>query len=359
MRNFLSLGFVLSLCIGCGGGSGPGTSGGTGGTSGTTGGSGGVTAGGTGGAGTGGASATGTGGSTTNPDAAMGGTGGAMGGADAGSEAGGAGTVTCGTAQPDVTGITGAEGLVIGPDGTIYFSQSQAVGRLRPGAGMMPEKAWAKLTGAATVWGVAYDGAAKALYAGSPTTKTVYKITLEDTPTVTPLITMTGSPNGFTMGPDGALYYSDQTGGNVDRVASGATTKTTVNTTALVSPNGVGFGPDGALYVLQYSAGSIVKLTLSNGMETMRTVFVMNGLGNDDGIAFDKSGNLYIGFSGGLSKVSAADKTVTHLMGMGASANVEFGAGALSCKDIYFVNGGKLLRYTNDIEGAVVPWHVM
>jgi len=358
MRKFISLGFVLSLCIGCGSSStGPGTSGGTGGMGGQNAGTGGSNGGGTGGAATGGSSGSGSGG-TTLPDG--GATGGAMGGTDAGAETGG-GTVACGTAQPDITGIAGAEGLVIGPDGTIYFSQggSQSVGRLRPGAGMMPEKTWAKLpAGATTVWGVAYDRAAKVLYAGSPTTKTVYKITLEDTPTVTPLITMTGSPNGFTMGPDGALYYSDQTGGFVDRVASGSMTKTMINTMLFLSPNGVGFGPDGALYVLQYAAGSIVKVTVTNGMEQMRTTFVMKGLGNADGISFDKDGNLYIGFGMGLSKVSADGQTITHLMGAGNSANVEFGAGALSCKDIYFVNGGKLMRYTNDTEGAVVPWHV-
>jgi len=40
------------------------------------------------------------------------------------------------------------------------------------------------------------------------------------------------------------------------------------------------------------------------------------------------------------------------------AANVEFGAGALDCKDIYYVTGGKIARFTNDTAGAAVPWHV-
>ena len=88
-----------------------------------------------------------------------------------------------------------------------------------------------------------------------------------------------------------------------------------------------------------------------------RTTF-MNGLTSDKGIAFDKTGNLYIGLRGGLSKVSADGETITNVPYAGDSSSVEFGTGALSCKDIFFVSGGKIVRYTNDTESAVVPWHV-
>jgi hypothetical protein len=41
-----------------------------------------------------------------------------------------------------------------------------------------------------------------------------------------------------------------------------------------------------------------------------------------------------------------------------AAANIEFGAGALPCTDIYVASGGALVRYEmGDVAGARVPWH--
>jgi sugar lactone lactonase YvrE len=273
--------------------------------------------------------------------------------------AGGAkGTVACGTAQADLSMVSGSEGLVIDADGTVYFSQTAAVGRLTPGATGKLDKAWAKLMGATTVWGLAIDHAAKALYAGSPATSTVYKVTLEDTPTVTSLVTKAGQPNGLTMGPDGALYYTDFTAmGNVFRVTADGT-RTMVTTTPINQPNGLAFGADGALYVDAYAMGAVLKLTIAAGMETARATFVaMGAVPSADGLGFDANGNAYVGFAAGVSRVSADGKTLTSLA-KGGTANVEFGAGALDCKDLYAVTGGKIVRIPNDVAGAPVPWHI-
>jgi len=376
----LLIGCVMSGCSsgsgapGTGGQSGSGTAGSTGaagGGAGTSGSAGASTGG--GGAGSGGstgAAGANTGGAGVGVAGSGGGTGGAGSGGSAGAAgsnpdggaagaAGAHGSVACGTAQADLSTVTGSEGLVIDADGTVYFSQAAAVGRLPPGAGAKLDKAWAKLTGAATVWGLAIDRANKVLYAGSPATSTVYKITLGDTPTVTNLVTMAGQPNGLTMGPDGALYYTDFAGmGNVYRVTADGT-RTKVTTTTMSMPNGLAFGADGALYVDLFQAGSITKLTLAAGLETARVDFVAKNMVNaDDGLAFDAVGNAYVGFGGGLSRVSADGKTITNLAKGGATANVEFGAGALDCKDIYYVTGGKIARFMNDTAGAAVPWHV-
>jgi hypothetical protein len=381
VRSVLTRALLIACAMsGCSSGSGSGTPG-TGGQSGSAAGSTGAAGGtagtsGTAGAGTGGGGASGAAGASTGGAGAgvagsaggAGASGGAGGGAGAagsnpdGGAAGAAGAhggVACGTAQADLSTVTGSEGLVIDADGTVYFSQASAVGRLPAGAGAKLDKAWAKLTGAATVWGLAIDRANKVLYAGSPATSTVYKVTLGDTPTVTNLVTMAGQPNGLTMGPDGALYYTDFTGmGNVYRVTADGT-RTKVTTTTLAMPNGLAFGADGALYVDLFQAGSITKLTLAAGLETARVDFVAKNMVNaDDGLAFDAAGNAYVGFAGGLSRVSADGKTITNLAKGGATANVEFGAGALDCKDIYYVTGGKIARFTNDTAGAAVPWHV-
>ena len=39
-------------------------------------------------------------------------------------------------------------------------------------------------------------------------------------------------------------------------------------------------------------------------------------------------------------------------------ANIEFGAGALRCSDMYIAGNGRgFLRVMNDVEGYEVPWH--
>ena len=39
-------------------------------------------------------------------------------------------------------------------------------------------------------------------------------------------------------------------------------------------------------------------------------------------------------------------------------ANIEFGAGALRCNDVYVgSNGAGIVRHPLDVKGANVPWH--
>jgi sugar lactone lactonase YvrE len=255
---------------------------------------------------------------------------------------------------PGLESVADSEGLAIDADGTVYFSQPSAVGRLTP-AGKL-DKEWAKLPGATKTWGIAIDRPAKALYIGSPATSIVYKVTLDEAPTVTSFVTNAGAPNGLSMGPDGALYYTDyQPAGDVYRVgADGARTK--VSTSTLPRPNGVAFGPDGALYVDLYEQGAVVRLTLANGKEATRSDLVSAGLDKADGIAFDSAGNLYIGWGEGISRVSPDGRAVRRLA-KGKTANVEFGAGAIPATDLYAVTDKKLVRITNDLPGAAVRWH--
>ena len=265
----------------------------------------------------------------------------------------------CGTERPDIAAVRGTEGLVIAADGTVYFSQSRGVGRIRPG--MPAEARWASLPAAAsTVWGLALDVANRRLYVGSPSAGTIYAVDLTaDAPTGTVYLASAGSPNGLTMGPDGALYYSNFAAtGHVYRVVDGM--RTQVTTATIRQPNGVAFHRDGSLYVDSYGAGSLIKLTLTGNMETARET-VASSLGNPDGLAFDAMGRIYIGDnSGGRLIRLDADGTNPEVLqrGISAAANIEFGVGALPCTDIYVASGGALVRYEmGDTAGASVPWH--
>jgi sugar lactone lactonase YvrE len=268
-----------------------------------------------------------------------------------------AGELACRRASPPAPGlesVADSEGLAIDADGTVYFSQPSAVGRLTPPGKL--DKEWAKLPGATKTWGIAIDRPHKALYIGSPATSTIYKVTLEDSPTVTSLVTNAGAPNGLTMGPDGALYYSDYApAGDVWRVtADGARSKVTTST--FPRPNGVAFGPDGALYVDLYEVGAVSRLTLAGAKETARADFIASGLDKADGIAFDSAGNVYIGWGEGVSRATPDGKTITKLA-KGKTANVEFGSGAIPSNHLYAVTDKKIVRVINDLGGAPVPWH--
>jgi len=263
----------------------------------------------------------------------------------------------CGTARPDLSAPGGSEGIVIGPDGTIYYSQRSAVGRIRPGAA--PENNWVAIAGS-TVWGLALDTVRNRLYAASPTTRALYVVDLAaGAPTSRVFVASAGSPNGLTLGPDGALWYTDFSGGHVYRVdAAGA--RTQVTATTIASANGLRFGADGGLYVLSYATGIVHRLTITAGRESVRSTFG-RVTGSPDGLMFDARGRLYVTDNGGgaLLRLEADGTGPTRLRtGLSAAANLEFGTGALRCDDLYIATGNGLVRYEMaDAPGPDLPWH--
>src|SRR6185436_20960476 len=232
---------------------------------------------------------------------------------------------TCGKARPRLDAIQTAEGLVIAPDGTIYFTQpfdkgaSGFLGRYRPPY-TQPETRWLDLGGKAL--GLALDPKRGVLYAGSRDRKKLLAVFLAEKPMIWELADAEPAVNGLTLGEDRAVYYTDQKGGHVYRVTPDGT-KSQVTTTPLEDPNGLAFGPDGRLYVLTYGKALVTKLTVAAGKETAREPFAtIAGGKNADGIAFDAKGQLYV-TAGGLFRISPDGKSVKPL-GAAHGANAEF-----------------------------------
>jgi sugar lactone lactonase YvrE len=268
--------------------------------------------------------------------------------------------VQCGNTMLDVSGFTAAESLVVGPEGTIYSCSRNAVlGRFAPPY-TQPENAWLTIPNA-KVFGIALDPKRKTLYAGARGTNRVYRIPTDAPTTMEVLAPTMGSAdgiNGVTLGDDGAVYYGDQAGGHIYRLNPDDKTTTQVTKMPVTGANGIAFAPppDGRLWVLSYSSPGAVtrfKVDATHAEVTgTRDSFKLPG-NNADGITFDKTGTAYI-TAGGLYRVTP-DGQATKINAAGG-ANVEFGAGALSCKLILWA-GNPVHSMMNDVEGAIVPWH--
>jgi sugar lactone lactonase YvrE len=289
--------------------------------------------------------------------------------------------VACATATPasfDMSMFGRAEGLVIGPDGTVYFSDfDKHVMRYAPPYAAGLERTWATVENG-WIFGVMLDPKRKVIYAGSRSPRgmttpapAVYRIDVTDPTKVTMFALAESGINGLTMGDDGSLFYADQCcsptapnpeGGHLYRVTPDGV-KTRITKTPIDNADGIAFGPDKALYVIPYlSAGCpVTRLTLdADFKETARETYVdlaADGGKNGDGIAFDKDGNMYL-TAAGLYKVGK-DKKVTKLSAIGG-ANIEFGAGALACHDLLWATNSSMnppQHITNEIPGQDVYWH--
>jgi len=274
--------------------------------------------------------------------------------------AGEAAGARCGAARPRLDGVATAEGLVVGPDGTLYFSQpfvgpnTRFLGRYRPPYDRPPEDQWLDLGGNAL--GIALDPSRNVIYAGSRSLRQLLRVTLGEAPRVETLAEVEDGINGLTLGEDGAVYYSDQAGGHLYRVAPDGA-KSRVTTSPITEPNGLAFGPAGRLYVVSWATPEVTRLTLSGAVESGRERFATLPQARADGIAFDAGGRIYVTAGSVLHELSPDGRTVTALGGTGG-ANVDFGAGALSCSDMFVAGNGQGIRlFPHDTPGLDVPWH--
>jgi sugar lactone lactonase YvrE len=266
----------------------------------------------------------------------------------------------CGVERPLLSETGASDGVVIAPDGTIYYTQNGRVGRYRSGNAL--QNSWVRIPGAtgAVALGLALDVVRNRLYVGTNGNGIfLIDLTVE---TIAP--TRWGSAtvaNGLTVGTDGDLYYTDF--GNdvwhVDQTGS----QTRVNTAPIAGASGLAFGSDGSLYVNSFRAGVVWRLTLTNGVQTAGEMFA-SGLRSPNGIALDAVGNLYVSEqgtasqSGRLVRIAQGGIVESLLTGLSAPAKIEFGVGSLPCTDVYVATGTGLVRYENaTISGALVPWH--
>jgi sugar lactone lactonase YvrE len=265
----------------------------------------------------------------------------------------------CGQLQPDVRAITGTEGLAIGDDGTLYYSQNRGIGRLLPGQARDDD--WAALSGSGgQVWGLALTSTH--LYVGYPSDDSIWRVD-RVSGEAAEWLADAGDANGVIIGADGALYYSDFGGGEVYRVDLASKDRTQV-TDASPAP-GEDFGQPNGLYsvdaehllVLAYGAGQVWELTLAEGEETDRALrATIEGGARLDGITRGPDGSWYLTDNRGGDVVRrpadfaepAGAEDIVSTSEIGGAANLVFGRGALGCNDLYVTSSGAMVRITID-----------
>ncbi|HEY0713805.1 MAG TPA: hypothetical protein VGF45_14090, partial [Polyangia bacterium] len=275
----------------------------------------------------------------------------------------------CGVERPDVSALTGIDGLTIDADGTIYYNHMldgwEMVGRVRPG-GAAPEPKFVPVVKGATPWGIAVDSARRRLYAASAGSSTIFVIDLKAVvPSATPLLTAPPMrPNDLALAANGDVYYTDQSDSQIYRIDGAGTrhvvTPSPVGNDLAAKPSALAFGPTGDLFVGAGGWGNILRITLSNGVEGRRQIFGAF-VGWANGFAFDERGRLYISLYDNtmLSDVVRLDPSGNEeevLATEGRFSSVAFGRGALPCSDLFVADlSGGLRRLTVDSVGLRVP----
>jgi len=103
----------------------------------------------------------------------------------------------------------------------------------------------------------------------------------------------------------------------------------------IINPTGMALGPDGCLYITSRHNGSTYKSTLDKRVEKYA-----EGLGLATGLAFDSSGNLFIGDRRGTVYQVSKDRAVSAYCELEPSISAYHFA--MSCEDELFVTGPTL-----------------
>ena len=189
----------------------------------------------------------------------------------------------CGDVVIVGTTITNSEGLVVARDGTVFYSQPEAVGRRTPDG--VVDDAWVVVAGADTLWGVMLSPDNQRLYAASPSTGSVFVIDVNAGVLAFEIPGFEG-PNGLTVDAAGTLFVSDFFANAVfalDVRSSAADTVQRTVTLQVITPNGLLVDGDDLL-VLGYQGGGLHRLVGGRIGAPGAVTTEASGLGNPDGM---------------------------------------------------------------------------
>ena len=184
------------------------------------------------------------------------------------------------------TASSGPQSIATGPDGALWFSESQGnkIGRVTT-AGVFNE--YTIPTANSTPSGIT-SGPDGALWFTETNADKIGRITTAGTITEFPLNDAGSRPIYITTGPDGNLWFTGVTGNLVGRI----TTAGTITEFPLASGSGpqeIVSGPNGALWFTEHGTSKIGEMTTSGTL----TEYPIPGGGNPTGIAVGSDGAVW------------------------------------------------------------------
>jgi streptogramin lyase len=164
----------------------------------------------------------------------------------------------CFTEYPVPTVDSGPWGITAGPDGALWFTEEfgNNIGRITTTGVVTAEYP----VSSGGPYGIT-TGPDKALWFTEPDANNIGRITTAGVVTEYPVLTAGGRPYGITTGPDGALWFTEFNGNKIGRITTdGAVTEYQVPT-AGSDPSEITDGPDVALWFTEGNCDNIGRIT--------------------------------------------------------------------------------------------------
>jgi len=187
------------------------------------------------------------------------------------------------------TGASSPFGIAAGPDGALWFTEnaSNKIGRINT-AGSFTEYTIPTSSSHPYFITAGPDGA---LWFTEFSGNKIGQITTTGSFNEYPVPTPSSSPAGITAGPDGALWYAENAGNNIGRITTGGSFTEYPIPTSASNPLGISSGPDGALWFTEYGGNEVGRVTIAGSVTEYP---VPTASSNPYGIAVGPDGALWI-----------------------------------------------------------------
>jgi virginiamycin B lyase len=182
------------------------------------------------------------------------------------------------------TGVSEPNGLTVGPDGALWFTNggNDSIGRITTGGTVT------NFTGPGVIVspGSITTGPDGALWFVNGNNR-IGRITTGGVVTTYPGVGIS-SPSDITAGPDGALWFTNFSNNSIGRIATGGTVSNFTGA-GISGPDGITTGPDGALWFANETGDSIGRITTGGTVST----YTGPGLARPAGIISGPDGALW------------------------------------------------------------------
>ena len=215
------------------------------------------------------------------------------------------------TEYPIPTSASGPNGIAAGPDGALWFTETNAnkIGRITT-AGAITEFRIPTSSSNPIYITAGSDGA---LWFSENSGNKIGRITTSGTITEFAIPTHASNPAGIAAGPDGAVWFAENSGNKIGRITTSGTITEFAIPSSGSSPLGIAAGPDGALWFAENGSGKIGRITAAGAVTQYPLPALSGPLAGPIGIVAGPDGALWFGAGSntGNSLVSSINRIAT------------------------------------------------